>query len=79
MKGTLPTACCISFRRLNEALEGVFDLREVACMTYIDPFYHVIVSKERVVLLLALLELSEQVCNVWIFEPSLSWGRKRYS
>ena len=26
------------FRRLNEDLEGVFDLREVACMTYIDPF-----------------------------------------
>ena len=34
-----------SFRRLNEALEGVYDLREVECVTYIDPFHHVIVSK----------------------------------
>ena len=34
-----------SFRYLNEALEGVYDLREVNCVTYIAPFHHVIVSR----------------------------------
>ena len=32
------------FRRLNEYLEGTFNLREVDCVQYIEPFHHVIVS-----------------------------------
>jgi hypothetical protein len=33
-----------SFRKLNEYLEGIFDLAEVDCVSYITPFYDVIVS-----------------------------------
>eukprot|EP01031_Cornospumella_fuschlensis_P036420 gene36420-44180_t len=33
-----------SFRRLNEYLEGLFDLHEVDCVNYIKPFHDVIVS-----------------------------------
>jgi brefeldin A-resistance guanine nucleotide exchange factor 1 len=36
--------CVKSFRRLNEYLEGIFDLHEVDCMMYISPFHQVIVS-----------------------------------
>ena len=35
-----------SFRRLNEYLEGIFDLREVDCVMYISPFQQVIVSEQ---------------------------------
>jgi hypothetical protein len=33
-----------SYRKLNEYLEGIFDLTEVDCVKYISPFYDVIVS-----------------------------------
>jgi len=35
-----------SFRRLNEYLECIFDLREVDCVMYIQPFHEVIVSDQ---------------------------------
>lgn len=35
-----------SFRKLNEYLEGMFDLREVDCVMYLSPFYHVIISEK---------------------------------
>lgn len=35
-----------SFRRLNEYLEGMFDLNEVDCVMYIAPFHQVIVSDQ---------------------------------
>lgn len=35
-----------SFRRLNEYLEGLFDLREVDCVMYIMPFHNLIVSEK---------------------------------
>ena len=34
-----------AFRRLNEYLEGLFDLQEVDCVTYLKPFHSVIISK----------------------------------
>lgn len=34
-----------SFRKLNEYLEGIFDLREVDCVAYLTPFYQVIISE----------------------------------
>jgi hypothetical protein len=34
------------FRRLNEYLEGIFDLREVDCVMYIMPFHNIIVSEK---------------------------------
>ena len=34
-----------SFRKLNEYLEGIFDLREVDCVVYLTPFHEVIVSE----------------------------------
>ena len=34
-----------SFRKLNEYLEGIFDLREVDCVVYLSPFHEVIVSE----------------------------------
>ena len=34
-----------SFRRLNEHLEGVYDLRDVDCVSYISPFHNVVVSE----------------------------------
>ena len=33
-----------SFRVLNEYLEGIYDLREVDCVSYILPFHKIIVS-----------------------------------
>lgn len=35
-----------SFRRLNEYLEGLFDLQEVNCVSYITPFHEVVVSSQ---------------------------------
>lgn len=35
-----------SFRRLNEYLEGLYDLRDVDCVMYISPFHQVIVSDQ---------------------------------
>ena len=35
-----------AFRRLNEYLEGIFDLKEVDCVMYIAPFHQVIVSDQ---------------------------------
>ena len=35
-----------SFRRLNEYLECIFDLREVDCVMYIKPFHEVIISDQ---------------------------------
>ena len=34
-----------SFRKLNEYLEGIFDLREVDCVVYLSPFHEVIVAE----------------------------------
>mmetsp|Transcript_20608 Transcript_20608/g.29575 ORF Transcript_20608/g.29575 Transcript_20608/m.29575 type:complete len:1961 (+) Transcript_20608:126-6008(+) len=35
-----------SFRRLNEQLEGIFDLRNVDCVSYLQPFHQVIISEQ---------------------------------
>lgn len=35
-----------SFRKLNEYLEGFYDLREVDCVMYIMPFHNVIISEK---------------------------------
>eukprot|EP01036_Dinobryon_divergens_P004905 gene4905-6500_t len=35
-----------SFRRLNEHIEGTYDLREIDCLQYIEPFYQIIVSEQ---------------------------------
>lgn len=35
-----------SFRKLNEYLEGMFDLREVDCVMYLSPFHQVIISEK---------------------------------
>ena len=34
-----------SFRRLNERLEGIYDLRSVDCVSYLLPFHQVIISE----------------------------------
>lgn len=34
-----------SFRCLNEQLEGIYDLRTVDCVTYLEPFHQIIVSE----------------------------------
>ena len=36
----------LAFRRLNEYLEGIFDIREVDCVMYIMPFHNIIVSEK---------------------------------
>jgi hypothetical protein len=36
----------LAFRRLNEYLEGIFDLRELDCVMYIAPFHDVVVSNQ---------------------------------
>lgn len=33
------------FRQLNEYMEGLFDLKEIDCVTYIKPFHDIIVSE----------------------------------
>ena len=35
-----------SFRKLNQYLEGLFDLREVDCVVYLSPFHQVIISEK---------------------------------
>jgi hypothetical protein len=35
-----------SFRKLNEYLEGMFDLREVDCVMYLSPFHQIIISEK---------------------------------
>lgn len=35
-----------NFQRLNSYLEGVIDLQDVDCVTYVLPFYHLIVSEQ---------------------------------
>jgi hypothetical protein len=36
----------LAYRRLNEYMEGIFDLRDLDCVMYIAPFYHIIVSNQ---------------------------------
>ena len=35
-----------SFRRLNDYLEDTYDLREVDCVNYLEPFHNVIISDQ---------------------------------
>ena len=66
-----------SFRKLNQYLEGMFDLRDVDCVVYLSPFHQVIISeKASGVLTSACLSSVSKFCTYGFLCPTFPRARE---